>query len=153
QPLSVLFTLPQQQLSKVQQAQAKGVLTVDALDVDGKSTIDRGKLQVVDNQVDPATGTVRMKAEFRNAELQLWPGQFVNVRLLIDTLNQVVVIPTPAVQRGPNGTFAYVLKADDSVAIRPITVAHQFETQTVVARGISIGDKVVTTGFSRLKDG
>jgi membrane fusion protein, multidrug efflux system len=153
QPVSVLFTLPQQQLSKVQQAQAKGVMTVEALDVDGSSTLDRGKLQVVDNQVDPATGTVRMKAEFPNAELQLWPGQFVNVRLLVDTLDQVVVIPTPAVQRGPNGTFAYVLKADDSVAVRPITVAHQFEIQAVIARGISAGDKVVTTGFSRLKDG
>ena len=152
-PVSVLFTLPQQQLPKVQQAQAKGVLAVEALDVDGKSVLDRGTLQVVDNQVDPATGTIRMKAEFPNANLQLWPGQFVNVRLLVDTLDQVVVIPTPAVQRGPSGTFAYVLKADDRVTVRPITVAHQFETQAVIARGISAGDKVVTTGFSRLKEG
>ena len=152
-PVSVLFTLPQQQLPKVQQAQAKGVLAVEALDVDGKSVLDRGTLQVVDNQVDPATGTIRMKAEFPNANLQLWPGQFVNVRLLVDTLDQVVVIPTPAVQRGPSGAFAYVLKADDRVTVRPITVAHQFETQAVIARGISAGDKVVTTGFSRLKEG
>jgi multidrug efflux system membrane fusion protein len=152
-PVSVLFTLPQQQLSKVQQAQAKGVLTVEALDADGKSVLDRGALQVVDNQVDPTTGTIRMKAEFPNASLQLWPGQFVNVRLLVDTLDQVVVIPTPAVQRGPSGTFAYVLKTDDTVTIRPITVAHQFEIQAVIARGITPGDKVVTTGFSRLKDG
>jgi multidrug efflux system membrane fusion protein len=153
QPVSVLFTLPQQQLPKVQQAQTKGVLAAEALDVDGKSVLDRGTLQVVDNQVDPATGTIRMKAEFPNADLQLWPGQFVNVRLLVDTLDQVVVIPTPAVQRGPSGAFAYVLKADDRVTIRPITVAHQFETQAVIARGISAGDKVVTTGFSRLKEG
>jgi membrane fusion protein, multidrug efflux system len=152
-PVSVLFTLPQQQLPKVQQAQAKGVLAVEALDVDGKSVLDRGTLQVVDNQVDPATGTIRMKAEFPNANLQLWPGQFVNVRLLVDTLDQVVVIPTPAVQRGPSGAFAYVLKADDRVTIQPVTVAYQFETQAVIARGISAGDKVVTTGFSRLKDG
>jgi multidrug efflux system membrane fusion protein len=94
-----------------------------------------------------------MKAEFPNTRLQLWPGQFVNVRLLVDTLDQVVVIPTPAVQRGPSGAFAYVLKADDSVTVRPIAVAHQFETQAVIARGISAGDKVVTTGFSRLKEG
>ncbi|MFZ1106469.1 MAG: efflux RND transporter periplasmic adaptor subunit [Hyphomicrobiaceae bacterium] len=152
-PVSVLFTLPQQQLPKVQQAQAKGVLAVEALDVDGKSVLDRGTLQVVDNQVDPSTGTIRMKAEFPNADLQLWPGQFVNVRLLVDTLDQVVVIPTPAVQRGPSGAFAYVLKADDRVTVRPITVAHQLETQAVIARGISAGDKVVTTGFSRLKEG
>jgi multidrug efflux system membrane fusion protein len=152
-PISVLFTLPQQQLGQVQKAQEKGVLAVEALDADGKSTIDRGTLQVVDNQVDPATGTVKMKAEFPNANLQLWPGQFANVRLLVDTLNRVVVIPTPAVQRGPNGTFAYVLQPDDRVAMRPIAVAHQFETQAVIARGVQAGDRVVTTGFSRLKDG
>jgi membrane fusion protein, multidrug efflux system len=152
-PVNVLFTLPQQQLSKVQQALAKGVLAVEALDSDGKAPLDRGTLQVVDNQVDPATGTIKMKAEFPNASFQLWPGQFVNVRLLVDTLDRVVVIPTPAVQRGPNGTFAYVLKADNTVAMRPITLAHQFEAQTVIAKGIAAGDRVVTTGFSRLKDG
>ncbi len=152
-PVSVLFTLPQQQLAQVQKAQAKGVLAVEALDSDGKVTLDRGTLQVVDNQVDPATGTVRMKAEFPNASLQLWPGQFVNIRLLIDTLQQVVTIPTPAVQRGPNGTFAYVVGAEDRVSLRPIAVAHQSETQAVIARGIGASDRVVTTGFSRLKDG
>lgn len=152
-PVNVLFTLPQQQLAQVQKAQAKGVLSVEALDSDGKATLDRGTLQVVDNQVDPATGTVRMKAEFPNANLQLWPGQFVNIRLLIDTLQQVVVIPTPAVQRGPNGTFAYVVGADERVSLRPVTVAHQSETQAVIDRGITGSDRVVTTGFSRLKDG
>jgi membrane fusion protein, multidrug efflux system len=152
-PVSVLFTLPQQQLAQVQKAQARGALAVEALDVDGKAALDRGALQVVDNQVDPATGTIKMKAEFPNANLQLWPGQFVNVRLLIDTLEQVVVIPTPAVQRGPNGTFAYVLQAENRVALRPITVTHQSETQAVIGRGIGAGDQVVTTGFARLKDG
>jgi multidrug efflux system membrane fusion protein len=152
-PVSVLFTLPQQQLAQVQKAQAKGVLAVEALDADGKSTLDRGTLQVVDNQVDPSTGTVKMKAEFPNANLQLWPGQFANIRLLIDTLQQVVVIPTPAVQRGPNGTFAYVVGADERVSLRPIAVAHQSEAQAVIARGIAADDRVVTTGFSRLKDG
>jgi membrane fusion protein, multidrug efflux system len=152
-PVSVLFTLPQQQLAQVQKAQAKGVLAVEALDAGGKATLDRGTLQVVDNQVDPTTGTVRMKAEFPNANLQLWPGQFVNIRLLVDTLQQVVVIPTPAIQRGPNGTFAYIVGAEDRVSLQPITVAHQSETQAVIARGIGGGDRVVTTGFSRLKDG
>jgi membrane fusion protein, multidrug efflux system len=153
-PVSVLFTLPQQQLAQVQKAQVKGVLAVEALDADGKSTLDRGTLQVVDNQVDPTTGTVKMKAEFPNASLQLWPGQFVNVRLLIDTLSQVVVIPTPAVQRGPNGTFAYVVvQPGDRVTLRPVSVGQQSETQSVIASGIKAGDRVVTTGFSRLKDG
>jgi multidrug efflux system membrane fusion protein len=94
-----------------------------------------------------------MKAEFPNADLQLWPGQFVNVRLLVDTLDRVVVVPTPAVQRGPNGTFAYVVGAEDRVGLRPVAVAHQTETRAVIARGIQAGDRVVTTGFSRLKDG
>jgi multidrug efflux system membrane fusion protein len=152
-PVSVLFTLPQQQLARVQKAQAGGVLSVEALDSDGKSTLDGGTLQVVDNQVDPSTGTVRMKAEFPNANLQLWPGQFVNVRLLVDTLDRVVVVPTPAVQRGPNGTFAYVVGAEDRVTLRPVTVSHQTESRAVIARGIEAGDRVVTTGFSRLKDG
>ena len=108
---------------------------------------------MVDNQVDQTTGTVRMKAEFPNANLQLWPGQFVNVRVLIDTLKQVVIIPTPAVQRGPNGTFAYVVQADQRVALRPITLTLQNETTAVVAKGIDAADRVVTTGFARLKDG
>ena len=108
-PISVLFTLPQQQLVQINQALAGGSVSLDALDSDNKTVLDRGVLQVVDNQVDPTTGTIRMKAEFPNTDLQLWPGQFVNVRVLIDTLKQVVVVPTPAVQRGPNGTFAYVV--------------------------------------------
>src|SRR5215210_1626395 len=102
-PISVLFNLPQQQFSQVSAAFAKGPLDVDAMAVDAKTFVDRGKLQVIDNQMDQTTGTIRMKAEFPNANLQLWPGQFVNVRLLVDTLRQVVTVPTAAVQRGPSG--------------------------------------------------
>ena len=110
----------------------KGPLNVEAQRSDNDAVIDRGVLRVVDNQVDQTTGTVKLKAEFPNTNLQLWPGQFVNVRLLIDTLKQVVVIPTGAVQRGPNGTFVYVVKDDNTVAVRPIVVQKQDETQTVV---------------------
>lgn len=154
-PLNVLFTLPQQQLIQVNKAQALNALAVEAFDTGGRSILDRGTLQVVDNQVDQSTGTVRMKAEFPNADLQLWPGQFVNVRLLIDTLKQVVTVPTPAVQRGPGGTFVYVLQkgAEDRVSLRPVTVTHQTETNTVVADGLNSSERVVTTGFARLKDG
>jgi membrane fusion protein, multidrug efflux system len=152
-PISVLFTLPQQQLKDVNAALAAGAVSVEALESDGKTVLDRGSLQVVDNQVDQATGTVRMKADFPNANLQLWPGQFVNARVLVNTLSQVVVIPTPAVQRGPNGTFAYVVRDDDRVALRPITLALQNEKEAVVAKGISAAERVVTTGFVRLKDG
>ena len=152
-PVSVVFTLPQQQLVQVQKALARGALTVEAFDADAKSMLDRGTLQVVDNQIDQTTGTIRMKAEFPNASLQLWPGQFVNVRLHIDTLKAVVVIPTPAVQRGPNGTFAYVLQPDNRISLRLVKVADQTETQAVIAKGIEAADQVITTGFGRLKDG
>jgi multidrug efflux system membrane fusion protein len=152
-PISVLFNLPQQDLDQVNGAFVKGPLAVDALRSDTDAVIDRGTLRVVDNQVDASTGTVKLKAEFPNADLQLWPGQFVNVRLLIDTLKDVVVIPTGAVQRGPNGTFVYVVKDDNTAAMRPITVQKQDETQTVVAKGVEPPERVVTTGFARLTDG
>ena len=152
-PINVLFTLPQQQLSQVNKALGEGTLAVEALANDGDTPLDRGTLQVVDNQVDQSTGTIRMKAEFPNANRQLWPGQFVNVRLHIDTLKGVVVVPTPAVQRGPNGAFAYLVGEDDRVSLRLITVAHQTETQAVIGKGIASADRVVTTGFGRLKDG
>ena len=155
-PINVLFTLPQQELREVNSAMAKGTISAEALTAYGTSTLDRGKLEVVDNQVDQSTGTVRMKAEFPNATLQLWPGQFVNVRLLVDTLKEVVVVPTPAVQRGPNGTFVYVVQSGEQgerVAQRPITVSHQTENTSVVTAGLTKPDRVVTSGFGRLKDG
>ena len=152
-PISVLFSLPQQDLGQVNDAFAKAPLTIEAQRPDSDAVIDRGTLRVVDNQVDQTTGTVKLKAEFPNTGLALWPGQFVNVRLLIDTLKDVVVIPTGAVQRGPNGTFVYVVKDDNTVAIRPIAVQKQDETLTVVKNGLTPPERVVTTGFVRLTDG
>ncbi|HSL79299.1 MAG TPA: efflux RND transporter periplasmic adaptor subunit [Pseudolabrys sp.] len=152
-PISVLFNLPQQDLSQVNTAFDKGPLNVEAQRSDNDAVIDRGALKVIDNQVDQTTGTVKLKAEFPNANLQLWPGQFVNIRLLVDTLKQVVVIPTGAVQRGPNGTFVYVVKDDDTVSVRPITVQKQDETQTVISKGLEAPERVVTTGFVRITDG
>ena len=152
-PISVFFSLPQQDIGRVNSAFAKAPLEVDAQQSDNDAIIDSGTLRVVDNQVDPTTGTVKLKAEFPNANLQLWPGQFVNIRLLIDTLKQVVVIPTGAVQRGPNGTFVFVIKDDNTAAMRPITVQKQDEIQTVVSKGLVPPERVVTTGFARLTDG
>ena len=151
-PISVFFNLPQQDLAQVNTAFAKGPLAVDALRSDNDAVIDHGTLRVVDNQVDQTTGTVKLKAEFPNPDLQLWPGQFVNIRLLIDTLKQVLVIPTSAVQRGPNGAFVYVVKDDNTASMRPIVVQKQDETQTVVKSGIEPNERVVTTGFVRLTD-
>jgi multidrug efflux system membrane fusion protein len=153
QPISAIFNLPQQDIDQVNSAFAKGPLEVDSLHPDNNQVIEKGKLTVVDNQVDQTTGTVKLKAEFPNADVALWPGQFVNVRLLIDTLKGVVTIPTGAVQRGPNGTFVYVVKDDKTASMRPIVVQKQDETQTVVKSGLAVGERVVTTGFVRLTDG
>jgi membrane fusion protein, multidrug efflux system len=160
QPIALLFTLPQQQLGQVNAAIAKanatgaGPLVVEALGGDNKTVVDRGKLQVVNNQVDQTTGTIQLKAEFPNADLQLWPGQFVNVRLLVDTLHDVVVVPPVAVQRGPppNTNFVYVVQPDNTVAVRAVGVGQQSETQAVITRGVNAGDSVVTTGFTQLAD-
>jgi multidrug efflux system membrane fusion protein len=153
QPISAIFNLPQQDIDQVNAAFAKGPLEVDSLHPDNDQVIEKGKLTVVDNQVDQTTGTVKLKAEFPNAGIALWPGQFINVRLLIDTLKGVVTIPTGAVQRGPNGTFVYVVKDDNTASMRPIVVQKQDETQAVVKSGLAAGERVVTTGFVRLTDG
>ena len=147
------FNIPQQDIQTINDAFAKGPLAADALRSDTNKVIERGTLTVVDNQVDSSTGTVKLKAEFPNTAVQLWPGQFVNVRLLVDTLKGVTVIPTGAVQRGPNGTFVYVVGDDNKAAMRPIKIERQDENQTVIGSGIKPGDKVVTNGFVRLTDG
>jgi multidrug efflux system membrane fusion protein len=152
-PISIFFNLPQQELPDLNKALAEGSLPVDALGPDGKTPLDTGKVVVIDNQIDQTTGTVKLKAEFPNVSLQLWPGQFVNVRVLMDTLRQVVVVPTAAIQRGPNGTFVYVIKDDSTVMVRRVTLAQQDDVQSVVANGLQAGERVVTTGFARLTEG
>jgi multidrug efflux system membrane fusion protein len=153
QPIAVFFSLPQQELPVLNRGLAEGPLPIDAFGADNKTPLDRGKVVVIDNQVDQTTGTVKLKAEFPNTALQLWPGQFVNVRVLIDTLRQVVVVPTAAIQRGPNGTFVYVVKEGTSVTVRLVTLTQQNDVQTVIASGLQAGERVVTTGFARLTEG
>ena len=153
QPIAVLFSLPQQQIMRVNAASAKGALAVDVFGNDGTTVVDTGKLAGIDNQVDPTTGTLKLKAEFPNTNLQLWPGQFVNVRLRVETLAQAMVVATSAVQRGPAGTFSYVIGDDDIVSAKPVVVTQQNETEAVIASGLSTSDRVVTTGFASLSDG
>jgi multidrug efflux system membrane fusion protein len=153
QPIAVQFSLPQQQIVRVNAASGKGVLAVDVFGNDGITVVDTGTLKGIDNQVDPTTGTLKLKAEFPNATFQLWPGQFVNVRLKVDTLQQALVVPTSAVQRGPAGTFSYVIGDGDIVTAKPVTVVQQNETDAVVSNGLSPSDRVVTTGFANLSDG
>ena len=153
QPITVQFSLPQQQIVRVNAASAKGPLVVDVFGNDGTTVADTGKLTGIDNQVDPTTGTLKLKAEFPNANFQLWPGQFVNVRLKVETLPQAIVIPTSAAQRGPAGTFSYVIGDDDIVTAKPITVIQQNENDAVIGTGLAPTDRVVTTGFANLADG
>jgi multidrug efflux system membrane fusion protein len=153
QPIAVQFSLPQQQIVRVNAASAKGALAVDVFGNDGSTVVDTGTLKGIDNQVDSTTGTVKLKAEFPNANFQLWPGQFVNVRLKVETLPQALVIPTSAVQRGPAGSFSYVIGEGDIVAARAVTVTQQNEMDAVIASGLTPNDRVVTTGFANLAEG
>jgi multidrug efflux system membrane fusion protein len=150
-PIYVVFTLPQQALPAVQKAEGKA--KVSALGPDNATPIEIGELTVIDNQIDQQTGTVRLKATFANPKLALWPGQFVNVRLMLDTMKNVLVAPSQAVQRGPSGAFVYVLGPDNIAKMRPVTTGRQDETIAVVTSGIAPGDILVTSGFSRLSDG
>ncbi len=153
QPIAVQFSLPQQQIVRVNAASASGALSVDVFGNDGKTVVDTGKVTGMDNQVDQTTGTVKVKAEFPNASFQLWPGQFVNVRLKVQTLDKAIVVPTAAVQRGPAGTFVYVIGENDIVSARTVKVTQQTETNAVIASGITVDDQVVTTGFANLSEG
>jgi len=153
QPIAVQFSLPQQQIVRVNAAAGKGTLAVDVFGNDGVTVVDTGTLSGIDNQVDQTTGTVKLKAEFPNARFQLWPGQFVNVRLKVETLPQALVVPTSAVQRGPAGTFSYVIGEGDVVSAKPVKVIQQNEMDAVIGSGLERTDRVVTTGFANLTEG
>ena len=157
QPISVVFTLPQQTLGAVAAAIRAGAPEVLALPQgvanDGKNVLDRGQVAVLDNTVDQATGTIKLKATFPNASLALWPGGFVNVRLLVDTERNVVSLPPTGVQRGPLGAYVYLLKPNDTVERRAVQVGHEDEGASVITAGLRPGDRVVTDGASRLTDG
>jgi multidrug efflux system membrane fusion protein len=153
QPIAVQFSLPQQQIVRVNAAAGKGTLAVDVFGNDGTTVVDTGMLKGIDNQVDPTTGTLKLKAEFPNAKFQLWPGQFVNVRLKVETIDKAIVVPTSAVQRGPAGTFSYVIGEGDIATAKPVVVTQQNENDAVIASGLTTSDRVVTTGFANLSDG
>ena len=157
QPISVVFTLPQQTLPDVAAAMHAGtpeVLAFPQGDVAATGApVDRGQLAVLDNTVDQNTGTIKLKATFPNAGLALWPGGFINVRLLVRTEHGVVTVPPVAVQRGPAGAFAYVVVNDSTVVRRLLTIGHEDENVSVVLAGLQPGDRVVTDGASRLTNG
>ncbi|WP_246024569.1 efflux RND transporter periplasmic adaptor subunit [Azospirillum ramasamyi] len=153
QPITVLFTLPEKQLPAVLAAQAQGPVTVEVRDRDGRRVLDTGSLAVVDNLIDSGTGTIRLKAQMPNDPQKLWPGQFVNVRLLSTIRRDATTVPSTVVQRGPQGTYAYVIKDDLTVEQRPIKVAHQEENKAIIDEGLTPGERVVVDGQYRLQPG
>jgi len=153
QPISVTFTLPQESLPKITEAMSQHPLQVVAYAADDLTELDRGTLLTVDNAIDTSTGTIKLKATFPNAKRTLWPGQFVHVRLLLGTEQNVVTAPTTAVQHGPNGLYVYVIKPDNIVAVQPVTVSREEGGQSVVTSGLADGVPVVTGGQSRLQAG
>jgi membrane fusion protein, multidrug efflux system len=151
EPINVTFTLPAQNLDDVRDAMARGTVEVAAYDRNNARLLSTGTLTTIDNLIDPATATFRLKATFNNADEKLWPGEFVNARLLVDTRKDVVVIPPLAVQRGPRGLFAWVVKADNTVEPRPIQTGTTTGDRTIVTSGVNDGDRVVTEGQYKLQ--
>ena len=153
QPISVVFTAPEEDVPQINKALAAGVAPVTALSSDGLTTLSRGHLSVVNAAIDPASGAIGMKATFENADGALWPGLSVSTRLLVDTLKQVIVVPDGAVERGPDGLYAFVIGGDNKVATRAITVGQEGDGQSVVLTGLTAGETVVTAGQYRLVRG
>jgi multidrug efflux system membrane fusion protein len=154
QPITVVFTLPQDQLPSVMKRLASGDrLPVEAYDREKKIRLAEGVLLTVDNQIDPATGTVKLKAEFPNTDGALFPNQFVNVRMRLDTRHGVTTIPTAAIQRGSQGTFVYVVTPEHTVALRAVKLAAIEGDDAMVESGVAAGDLVVVDGADRLREG
>ena len=153
-PINVIFNLPEQNLDLVHPKDAPDPLQVTALDRNDSHPIADGVLKVVDNQIDTATGTVKLKAEFANSDNTLWPGQFVNVRVKVKTIGHGLIVPATAVQRGPEGSYAYVVQPDSTVKMAPLQLGDEAGDNTIlVTSGLNVGDKVVTEGQFRLKPG
>jgi multidrug efflux system membrane fusion protein len=154
QPISVIFSLPEDNLSQILGRLRSGArLTVEAYDRDQQQKLATGTLLTVDNQIDPNTGTVKLKAEFPNRNNELFPNQFVNARLIIEVKHDAIIVPAPAIQRGPQGTYVYVVKADQTAALRDVTLGITQEGIASVAAGLSVGELVVVDGADRLRDG
>jgi len=150
-PIAVTFTIPQDEIIRVQKALAvKGGLPVEAFNRDFQTRLAAGSLSAIDNQVDPSTGTVKLKAVFPNEDDTLFPNQFVNARLLVDTLRDATIIPLSALQRGPDSTFVWVVQADSTVGIRAVQAGPTQGDQVAVTSGLEPGELVVTDGIDKL---
>lgn len=153
QPVSVIFALPQRDIGVVQAAITRGDVAAVALTTDGRTALATGRVDVIDNQIDQATGTIRLKATFPNEDMKLWPGQFMNIRVKVDELKDAVVVPTLAVRRGVAGSFVYRIDETSKARVTPIEVLQQDEAHAVIASGVVAGQRVITAGFHLLRDG
>jgi membrane fusion protein, multidrug efflux system len=152
-PIFVSFTLPQETLDDIQENNKKAPLVVRASSGDGKKELAQGKLTLIDNMIDQATGTIHLKARFDNDDERLWPGEFVNLRLILSTHKGVATVPQQTVQVGPNGYYAYVIKPDNTVERRAVEVASMQDGLAVISKGLTPGEKVVVDGQYRLTEG
>ncbi len=153
QPIAVLFTLPAADIAQVQDALAKSEVPAVAFDQSGVQTLDTGKLLLVNNQADPQSGTVQLKALFPNLQRRLWPGTFVNVELTTSVATSALTVPADAVQQGPQGTFIYVVGADSKAVVRPVQTGQQRRNVAIISQGLNPDDTVVAQGQYRLTDG
>ncbi|HEX3820745.1 MAG TPA: MdtA/MuxA family multidrug efflux RND transporter periplasmic adaptor subunit [Candidatus Sulfotelmatobacter sp.] len=153
QPIAVIFTLPEDVLPSVAEHMKKTTLEVDAFSRDDQTKLATGKLLTIDNQIDPTTGTAKLKSVFDNRDNKLWPNQFVNADLLLETRKNSTVLPTAAILRGPQGAFVYSVNADKTVQDRPVTISLTQGDTTVITSGVNPGDTVVTDGQDKLQTG
>lgn len=153
QPIAVIFSLPTAQLPEIRRAMAGGALMVRALDGQSGAVLAEGQLTLIDNRIDQTTGSVRLKAVFPNADNALWPGQYVNARLQLRVEQGVPTVPSSAIQRGPDGSFVYVVRPDQTVAVQPVRVRRYANQQAVIDAGLELGTQVVTAGQYRLTPG
>jgi multidrug efflux system membrane fusion protein len=153
QPIAVIFTLPEDVLPKVAQQMRRGTLEVDAFSRDDQTKLESGKLLTIDNQIDPSTGTAKLKAVFDNKDEKLWPNQFVNADLLLETRKNSTVVPTAAILRGPQGAYVYTVNPDKTVQDKQVTISLTQGDVTVVAEGLNPGETVVTDGQDKLQRG
>jgi membrane fusion protein, multidrug efflux system len=153
QPISVIFTLATTNISEVQAAMANGPLQAMAWSQDDKTQLDVGQLAVVNNQADPGSGTIQLKAVFPNQQRKLWPGTFVNVRLVIATEHNALTVPLDAIQQGPQGSFVFVVDQDNKATARPVSVRQTFGAEALIEKGLNAGETVVLRGQYRLSPG
>lgn len=153
EPISVVFTEPENQLGEINQALAAGPVEIDAYTTDRQKKLSEGKLEVVNNQVDPATGTIRLKAIYDNKDHALWPGLSVSTKTLVRTEKNVTTVPEDAIQHGPDGLYVYVVGPDGKARMQPVTSTQSGEGRVVVAKGLSEGERVITEGQYRVQPG